>query len=930
MGKDRNRRGKSAIVPVILVAVTALGTGLFLFTRSRTADQMGSLEMTLAEEECSLLPLSLDVPKGISTIRYSLDDDVPASGFYLRNPASRRGTLLRAVEGGLGPGDLHVYPSMILQQVSSNGPVRVLAENEGWELFQVVPQGSEPSVSQARVHEFEMADGFMRTNLAHDDGWHVINGEWKLKKHGGGIPKTAEQAIDDTFQRAANPFTVLGRSRNDENAVLIYDTKSSKGESYFVEGRFLMGPPEAKRAKRHDKNRVPSWHFLVAQGNLDGPQLGFGWWPDDSGSSCWRMCFRRGQGDWRILESWPTRPPLRTWSRVGVGASQGHRAFALLDGEKLGCVKLSVIVSGPLHIHVRGDGSMVEFDDIKAAPFFSRGEDLGTPVFVPSRNFSNKKGSSTRDPVQFDQWARGMNAYKVSGHSAVTQMRLFSDFTYRSSPTLPEGVYKFELLKENVPAGVDTRESIELAFRKTAEGWEIPRGKGTKPAFSLELGRRGSSVVIRDDGEWRPIGQCTDPVSLKVSQPSGSPFRPEDHHLLSTRTWHELFEKAPSDWYWHDGSFGMNLRWACQPGWNFMAGESPYLCSLFSKHSYIGDQEIDCYMALPGIISRDRGYYIRRDLCISFCSDGRNLDSGYALLFGASNNTRTILMKKGRIIAATEDPEFLFPVRKGKKADYINDVHWFWWNFRIRKTQRKIVVVLNGKDMFEVYDPKPISDGHLAFWTIRNGIVLSRVTVAAENRILESHVEDVPLSGESLPWHGLFDGGVVMSESGGMTEVRNQSGGGSFAVRTSCEVDLSKTPILDIPFRADKQAKVNLHIGVKKRPFLAMVTAPITETPFLLSGSGVGDKDFDVPRLTSDELSRLYLGAARLMNDRIVLDLGDALERKGVQIKDASDVVLTIGNTSNEKYLMAGFAGNRAGTRYWVGRPRWLASLPAR
>ena len=905
----------------MLIAGILLAVGYVTITQDRSADRIQSIEAALSKENCALLPLSVEVPRGISAIHYALSGDVSGAGFYLRHATSGRGSLLRSADGGVGPGRLHVYPALIVQQVSSNGPVRVVADSEGWELFEVVPQGSEPSSSQTRIHEFEMADGFMRTSLANGDGWRVLNGEWKLNKYGGGIPKTADEAVDSNFQRAANPFTVVARSSAGKEAVMVYDTKSSRGESYFVEGRFRMGSPKAKKSDRRTERAASP--FLVAQGFPDGPQLAFGWWPDESGSSCWRICYRRGQSEWKILRSWLSRPPLGTWVRVGVGVNHGHRAFAMLDGHKLGSVKLDVIVSGPLHIHVGGDGGSVEFDDIRAGPFSVRGGVLGVPVFVPSRNFATKRGETRRDPVQFDQWARGMNAYEIAGDRATTRMPLYADFTYRSTPSLPEGTYTFTLLR-----GLDTtklsRDAVELAFRKTSAGWQIPSDDKPETTFSLELGRRGNSIVVRDGSEWRTISQCSGPIHLRISQPSGVPFNPEAHSLLSTRIWHELFEKAPSDWYWHGGAFGMNLRWACRPGWNFMAGKSPYLCALHSKHAYVGDQEIDCYMALPAVIPQSRGFYIRRDLCLSFCSDGQNLDSGYALIFGSENNTKTVLKKQGRIIGVTTDPEFLFPVKNGS---HLYDVHWFWWNFRIRKTRQKIVVMLNGKEMFEVYDPKPIPDGHLAFWTVRNGVVLSRVTVAAEDRVPRPEVGIMHPSNEELLWRSPFEDSVVLSAAGSMTEVKNHSGGGTFAVRTSCDVDLSQTPVLEIPFRSDDEAKINLHIAIKGRPYLAMVSAPITETPFLISGAAPGEgMDYEITRLTGGELSALYLGAARVANGKLTLDLGKALEQKGALPEGETEILLTMGNVSNEKYLMAGFFGNHAGTRYWLGRPRWLAS----
>jgi len=982
-------------------------------------DEILEIEGKLALLSCRVATLEMALPEGVSVIRYELPVE-NHSGFYLRNKQQRRGLLFQqepprpkaplappqeqpttpqpqAEQAAAGPapapaappptqvpppaqaapptqaaptapaapaaapprsdlGELSIYASTIVW--TGEGFAVDIASESGWEVFEVVPPGREPMAIKTLVHEFEMSDGFMRPVLCQNDGWRVVSGLWQLNQHGGGLPVSDGETASAAFQRAVNPFSVVGYAAQGSSAVFEYTSPSSDGDSYVAEARFFIGPPM--------QPELAPPPFLIAQGRLDGPQVGFGWWVDEDRPGQWCVCFRTGAEPWQVMESWPERPPRSTWIRVGIGIVNGHVAVPMLDGREVARGDVGSMIRGSFHIHTGLLGQKVELDDVAARPWTRHaGEDLGEPVFTASRSFGKKNlYDRTHDPVEFDYWARGANTYTVTsahdnvlnldGERATVRLPLYGDFTYRSMPAIIKGDHRFIVLAKPV-AEAPADKLAEFTFRKSDVGWEIgpvpqappagppvPGGQlaaqpaaapappaapaaapAAAPQFTLEWGRRNGSFVVKAGNEWKPLGaDYAGPVHLMMISAPGQPFSAELHQVYSKCLWHEFFEQAPSDWIWREGTFGMNLRWACQPGWNFMAGKSPRLASVFSKSAYYGEQVIECYMSLCMTLPAEQQYYIRHDLCMSICTDGLNLDSGYTLIFGGNRNTRTMLLKRGKELASTDAPQFLFP-----KGTAHGEVHWLWWNFEFTRANKRVIVKHNGAVLFNVEDPDPIEGGHVAFWTVGNGFVVSRINFVAEKRVDEPHKALLAWTGDNLAWRPVLPDGVALRPTRKGVEVTNYLCGGTFAVRTICEADLSKTPILEVPLILCDDAKVNLHIEVDGRPWLVPITAPRGDMEFLLVPSADAAYPFGRAIIPAPSVEPVVLAEALPTDGLLRLNLGKLLAAKGVGTVGVRRIALTIGNSSNTGYLMAGFGGNHAGATYVAGKPRWKPAV---
>ncbi|NQT19805.1 MAG: hypothetical protein HQ592_08870 [Planctomycetes bacterium] len=888
------------------------------------SDEIAEAEATLTKQGCKLARLKAEPASEVAVLRYTLQDPTELSGFYLRNTQQRRAKLFQQFRiSTRWPAELSAYPSAIVCSTHDGSVLATIAPTTGWEAFEVVPPARMPSVTRKIVYEFEAADGFMRAKFAEDDGWKIVAGQWQLNKHGAGLPTE-----NPASHRSVNPFSVIGSAAPGEIATLAYDTPTSHGDSYVAEARFYLGSGGDALDLAALRRPIPT--FLIAQGDPSGLQVGFGWWAERPGAPArWSLCYREKTSSWTVLKSWAERPPRCTWTRVGVAVVDGHIPVAMLDGRELGRADLARMVSGSFQIHAGPEGRQVEFDDVAAGPLVSREPERGQPIYVESRNFATK-ALLADDPAQFNYWAKAANCFIRAWENdpklgltsrATARLPFYGNFTYRSTPGLANGDYRFVVLNKFDPRNANKRPEpadvvAEFAFNKSDRGWLPATGKGT-PAFTLEFGRRDGKFVVKDGKKWESLGAaCSGPIHLMIAPPGH--FIPERHNVYSSCTWYELFEQAPTQWYWHDGMFGMNSRWACQPDWNFMAGQSGALAAFFSKAAYYGDQEFECFMSLRMTVPKELHHYIRHSLGVSFCTDGRNLDSGYSLIFGGERNTRTILLKRGKEIASTNDPRFLIP---GGTSP--SNVHRKWWNFHLKKAGNRIVAKLNGTTIFDVDDPDPIDGGHQAFWSVANGFVVARVNTIAEKRIERPQKALRGWTQETHYWKPLYPDAVVARETDRGIEVKNPGGGGTFAVRANTSADLSNTPILEIPLRLDPDAKVNLHIEIDGQPWLIRISAPVQEMEYLLTPAAENVPSLGRPVIRGDALDAILLAEAAPHNGLLRVDLGGHLRRKEIPIEGVRQITLTIGNSSNAGYLLAGFGGNHAGTTYCAGKPKW-------
>jgi hypothetical protein len=424
-----------------------------------------------------------------------------------------------------------------------------------------------------------------------------------------------------------------------------------------------------------------------------------------------------------------------------------------------------------------------------------------------------------------------------------------------------------------------------------------------------------------------------------------APVSADRHAFRSTGLSVEMFEESPVDWAWIDGAFRMDARWACQDDWNFMACGSQAVPMVTSKKTFNGDQVHEYYLSLRPVFpwevgdksfdydnSQDRhhrifrangGWYNRRDFDFSFCFDGRNPLSGYTVMFGTDDNTETRLLRRGKVVATTTHPTFLFPAT----AD-IHAVHWKWWKFTVSRIGNRVQVRLNDDLMFDYEDPDPLPGGHMALWSIRNGFAVARINSAAAEvgwapQVL--YVDDSP----SAPWRPIpADSATTKFNPGtAMTEATRNTGSGFFALRYALpgQLDLSTSPVLNLPLELDDNAAVNLHLEIGGRAYVVQINAPLDHTKSLLAPEFEKGECFRIPDMVLNSSYR-NLGRAEMRGGVLTVDVGRALDRLNLSVENRVLTSLTLGNTSNAQNLLIGGGGfNSAGTRLRAGRPQFVA-----
>jgi hypothetical protein len=257
-------------------------------------------------------------------------------------------------------------------------------------------------------------------------------------------------------------------------------------------------------------------------------------------------------------------------------------------------------------------------------------------------------------------------------------------------------------------------------------------------------------------------------------------------------------------------------------------------------------------------------------------------------------------------------------------------VHWRWWHLRIEKRGGHIVVYGDEQKVFDVKDEQPLEGGHLAFWSVYNGVMLARVRVAAARRGWEPQKFWCEPSDPSAAWEAVEPGTVRLAVDGDMTRVVNRIGGGTFAARwKGGPVDLGKTPVLQLPFHASSNARVNIHLQVGGQAYIVPVTGPTEFTPHVLcpAWSAMDGPNAFYLLATRRELpAACFVERALPQSGMVTVNLAQALAGRPGAAGPVESVI--IGNTSNKDYLLAGSSGNQPGAEYFIGVPQWLQKAP--
>ncbi len=798
-----------------------------------------------------------------------------------------------------------------------------VSSTSAWRFFWINADSAKADVES--LYRADLEDSFMRLKFGADDRWTVANGAWQLKQYGGGMPTTEAEARSANYRRASNAFTLVG-----SGGEAVYGRE--RWINLHAEGRVFFGRPDsfarrdtlmsvtlggeptyADKAAIYKSDQIyeyPETDFFIVQGARDGFRAAFGWSQE---RGAFQLKSKPPHSErWRTLREWRMRPHFTNWVRIGLSIARGTRAMPFLDGEQLGTYRLDAVVHGPISL-LSGPGGKTEWDDVKVWSY-PKPRRLGAPVFEQSTNFAQKELLAKKDK-QTGQWTRSELTFeedeaKVRGrdlHLQRCQFPIYGDFTYRASPDLPNGRYFLAIVNER------ERPFYQIFLQKNDQGWEVP-GKSDRH-FTLEIGRRKGYLGRRIDDHWDLLSsrRVNSTAWLVIGAENEQALSPSHHLIYSRRLNHDLFEDAPTDWFWREGNFRMDVRWQCQRGWNFMMGKSRDVAVMYSKNTYEGDQEIEFYIALRFVTPPP--YYVLRDMGFAFCTDGRSLASGYTLIYGDKDNTTTTLLRNGKPVAESRT---IIAHKPG------GNIHNYWWHGRVRRRGKRITIEIDDRVIFDYSDPSPLKGGHVAFWTFRNAISLAKVSINAE----EAEVEPAAFRAPVTPlvrkgWRPLNPDQVAFKQlSSGKAKAENRIGGGTFALRYDLPgngLDMRRYASLFIPLRCDRGAKVGIHLQASGKSFYYPYTAPKQGLRYLLTPEQDAAEPVQVFRCREWTQARLKAATAPGSHtpSGVRIDLR-ALARAGSVRRLES---ITVGNSSNHNYLMLGATGNEPGTSYTVGRP---------
>ena len=424
-----------------------------------------------------------------------------------------------------------------------------------------------------------------------------------------------------------------------------------------------------------------------------------------------------------------------------------------------------------------------------------------------------------------------------------------------------------------------------------------------------------------------------------------------------------LFEKAETDWI-QLGRWQVTNRFACDPRWSHMNGESKGTAALWSKFDLDGDYTIECFAGMrmrqgEMLEGASMSYPRVGDINVALDGDGHELFSGYNLIVSAWDakwsEKWTQFWRRDKVVTQSDAEliprnRFRAPVTRAIAVDYDpggRPVHGAWYALKIRKTGNNYDVWFDNTSVFSFNEKSPLEAGRrIALWTQHNSIVLARVKInyrhfsrkapltnelAEYNDVRPDFHPLQPTQQEELPalkitssprllaafcpfssWNGdqsaeiAFDLSKSKNVDGQVTDVpfifRNANSGGDFGAKIHLEhVDLLQITKLEFDFQASPNAFVNLYFSIFEDP----------SSRYFITLTG---PDYDAPNLYKID------GIQKKKNNEwshVSIDLNRAIHAKYPWHKSWTLKSMMIGML-HEGYLNAGLNGNQRGATYML------------
>ncbi|MDA0836463.1 MAG: hypothetical protein O2857_01635 [Planctomycetota bacterium] len=494
------------------------------------------------------------------------------------------------------------------------------------------------------------------------------------------------------------------------------------------------------------------------------------------------------------------------------------------------------------------------------------------------------------------------------------------------------------------------RQPVHIAM--AADGYDLTTGYHVQMLHELEFFRQGKSLGKAalpeqvHSFEWRrqnghhrllvndeAVATFKDPdplaggkVGMYLPASTGIILDTNKIQIHAAGQQDYTFSTAPADWRVASGAWDITSRWVCTPKWSWFGGKSHETATIWSKRSYHGDQVVDLTTAIMMDYGAQTGYRKVGDLNISFCADGQNLSSGYTLMYGGFNNTKTCLWRKDKIVAYRTDRTFPMPAGG---MDML--AHKSWFNVKAEKKGDMIRFFLGNELILEYRDSEPLEGGHVAAWTWDGGMMVPRIRIFAE-RLGETQppfLASLNSRQARSDEFGAFKIETKQNEKTSITFVNPQSGGDFTSPLGLDAFDGLTQGRIKFDYRIPQDVRLHLYLQANGHDFYLAVNAPenpatheFRETVII---SGRQTRKLNV---TGTLRRPARLGSMPVLSDgqwhSADVDLSVALRQHFPRATKVEITHVRFANWCDEGYLMSGFGGNPVGASFSISDIRFL------
>jgi len=715
----------------------------------------------------------------------------------------------------------------------------------------------------------------------------------------------------------------------------------------------------------------------------------FRWRRADGGGPSALELVRVASGRETLLASRPADLDPRQWYEFAVTA-RGDRLAAFLDGRCVAAAEAKGLRCGKVGLYCR-NATRARFDDVAVRSvtasekaMAAAGARLGAHL-LPER--SVRVAARFRRDRYMQQWASELGSWLPDDGQPHTFWNIGffpSDFAvswHADAPLLfeqgplrivaaPESRseaegYAFTLARD----AASGRLNVQLDRRgKAVAHWtlDVPAGQAVP---SLDIRRIGSRLEVAAAG--KAVGTYTDKQPLKTRRlgiqcpwthervltayggatisESARPTRLpaiQYFHATCPQLRDYAFDRAPVDWMADTGTWEVTPRWICLPLFTWLGGRSHEAAVLWNKRRFARDLTLDVHAAVMMNYGPMSGYDHYGDLNLTLCADGRDLSSGYSILFGADGNSATRILRRDKVVAETT--EVLYPSRN-------QGAHQNWYHLRAEKRGPRILLFVGTRLALDYTDPEPLEGTQAAIWTWNRGLMVARARVWAERddgaALPAAPPQPKPLpTGRPSPirivssshpgfqfafdhgaggWHSPTGehGGTVRWEprgGGGCLRVENARTGGDFAVFAPLTpFDATRLRQLSFDYCFDPQVRINLYFRTHGAWHVVGLTGPTGPRFHAVTESrNISGRTTATTGTQLEQPPPIVLGHVQATADgqwhTARVDLLSLL--RAAYPADSHIVVddLHLANWSNDGYLQCGFGGNPRGAAYRV------------